>query len=87
LEAALSVVASNRDAVERSRLMFVLGALGQCYELTNQPAEAITQYRAAYDIAKTLTTGTQDRNYYGCKLQALTGDSTAASVTTPCEGS
>ncbi len=85
--AALGIVQTNKDAVQKSRQMFVIGALGQCYELNQQTDDAIAQYRAAYDIARTLTNGTQDRNFYGCKLQSLTGDPNAASVTTACTDS
>jgi tetratricopeptide (TPR) repeat protein len=82
---ALELAANSDRAVERSRQMFVAGALGQCYELNEQTDRAIEQYRVAYDIARTLTSGTQDRDFYGCKLQRLTGDENSASVTTSCE--
>ena len=82
---ALRIAENSDGAVEQSRRMFVSGALGQCYELNGQMDSAIAQYRVAYDIARTLTTGTQDRDFYGCKLQLLTGDVNIASVTASCE--
>jgi hypothetical protein len=83
--AALAIADASRSAVERSRQMFVMGALGECYELVGETDQAIAQYRAAYDIARTLATGTQDRDLYGCKIRLLTGDRNAAAVTSDCE--
>ncbi len=83
-QAALAVAEGAPQVVESSRRMFIVGALGQCHELNGQTEQAVEYYRAAYDIARTLVTGTVDRDFYGCKLQVLTGDSNAAAVTAPC---
>ena len=83
-QAALAIAEGAPQVVESSRRMFIVGALGQCHELNGQPEQAIEQYRVAYNIARTLATGTVDRDFYGCKLQALTGDPNAAAVTAPC---